>query len=100
MKYCLNKKKKKEILSVKHLAGSPTCITGAETAAISQAVAISMATLCDGYRQPHFTDEMLREVKGLAQGDTAPTGRTGIQSHVHPTPKPSWISQCLFFFFF
>lgn len=52
-----NKKKKKEILSVKHLAGSPTCITGAGTAAISQAVAISMATLCDGYRQPHFTDE-------------------------------------------
>lgn len=49
MKYCLNKKKKKEkeILSVQHLAGSPTCITGAQTAAISQAVAISIATLCD-----------------------------------------------------
>lgn len=44
-------------MSEKHLAGSPTWITGPETAAISQVVAISMATLCDGYLRPHFTDE-------------------------------------------
>lgn len=31
---------------------------------------------------------MLREVEALAQGDTASSSRTGIQSHVHLTPHP------------
>ena len=85
-------------MSERHLAWSATGITVPETTAISQIVAISMATVCDGLSSPmlQMRKLMLGEVKGLAWGDTASTGRTGIQHHVHLTPKPSSVLNACF----